>query len=174
MLKDLAFRAAADNVIRNKLDANPRAVAQHHGAFNHVFQFADVSGPAVIHQGPECLRRNLDGRLAVFAGKFFQKMTDKAGNVFTTAAQRRQINRNHVQAIVKVFAELAFAHQHVQINVGGRDQANIDLQFMDAAQMHELAVLDHAQNLRLGFKAHGADLIQEDGAAIGHFKQAFF
>src|SRR5690349_21946400 len=114
----------------------------------------------------------LDGRLAVFAGKFFQKVPDQAGNVFTAAAQRRQVHGDHVQAIVKVFAELAFAHQHVQINVGGGDHANIDLQFMDAAQVHELAVLNYTQNLGLRFQAHGADFFQEDVAAVAPFKQA--
>ena len=38
--------------------------------------------------------------------------------------------------------------------------------------MHELAVLQHAQNLALRVHAHGADLVEEKRAAIGHLEQA--
>ena len=39
--------------------------------------------------------------------------------------------------------------------------------------MHEAAVLQHAQNLGLGVHAHGGDLVQEERAAVGDFKEAF-
>ena len=38
--------------------------------------------------------------------------------------------------------------------------------------MHEAPVLQHAQNLRLRVHAHGADLVQEERAAIGDLEQA--
>ena len=43
---------------------------------------------------------------------------------------------------------------------------------MNAAQVHELAVLEHAQDLGLRLQAHGADFVEEDGAAVGDFEQA--
>ena len=159
-------------MVRDELNAHRRPVAQHHGAFNHVFKFAHITRPGIIHQWAQSFRRNVDDCLAVLAGKLFQKMPNQSGDVFTTVAQRRQVHGNHIKAIKQVFAEFAFPHQHLQINIGGGDHAHIHLQLMDAAQVHEFAVLQDTQNLGLGFHAHGADLIQKNGAAVGHFKQA--
>jgi hypothetical protein len=39
--------------------------------------------------------------------------------------------------------------------------------------VHELAVLQHAQDLGLRLHAHGADLVEEEGAAIGDLEKAF-
>ena len=44
---------------------------------------------------------------------------------------------------------------------------------LHAAQVHELAVLQDAQDLGLRLHAHGADFIEEERAAIGDFEQAF-
>src|SRR5438105_14882302 len=38
--------------------------------------------------------------------------------------------------------------------------------------MHELAVLQYPQDVRLSVDAHGADLVEEDGAAVRDFKKA--
>src|SRR6185369_5254383 len=59
-----------------------------------------------------------------------------------------------------------------EIDVGGSDDADINLNFVHPAQMHELAVLKDAKNFALGVEAHGADLVEKQGAAIGDFKQA--
>ena len=40
-------------------------------------------------------------------------------------------------------------------------------------EVHEAAVLQHAQNLGLYVHAHGRDLVQEERAPVGHFKQTF-
>ena len=37
--------------------------------------------------------------------------------------------------------------------------------------MHELAVLQYAQNLALRVHAHGADLVEEERAPVGNFEQ---
>ena len=40
--------------------------------------------------------------------------------------------------------------------------------------MHEAAVLEDAEDLGLHVHAHGADLVEEEGAAVGDFEEAFF
>ena len=60
-----------------------------------------------------------------------------------------------------------------QIDVGGGDDAHVHLHFVHAAQVHELPVLQHAQDLALRVHAHGADFVEEQRAAVGDFKQAF-
>src|SRR5262249_3026563 len=81
-------------------------------------------------------------------------------------------NRNHVQAIVKILTELAFAYQRMQVNIRCRDDTHVNLDFMNATQMHEFAVLKNTQDFGLGFQAHGADFVEENCAAVSDFKEA--
>ena len=94
-------------------------------------------------------------------------------NIFAALAQRRQIEADYVEAVKQVFAEAAFFHHLAEIHVGGGDDAHVHLNFLHAAQVHELAVLQHAQNLALRVHAHGADFVEEEGAAVGNFEQPF-
>ena len=86
-------------------------------------------------------------------------MRSQQRNVFFALAQRRQVDGDDVQAVIQVFAELALAHGLPQIDVGGGDDAHIHLHLLHAAQVHELAVLQDAQNLGLRLQVHGADFI---------------
>ena len=95
-----------------------------------------------------------------------------SGNVFAARAQRRQVDGDDVEAVEEVFAEAAVAHCLAQIDVGGGDDAHVHLDLLDAAEVHEAPVLQHAQNLGLRVHAHGGDLIQEERAAVGHFEEA--
>jgi hypothetical protein len=40
--------------------------------------------------------------------------------------------------------------------------------------VHEAAVLEDTQDFRLGVHAHGGDLVEEEGAAVGDFEEALF
>ena len=73
--------------------------------------------------------------------------------------QRRQVHGDDVQAVEEVLAELAVAHHLLQVDIGGRDNADVHLEFVHTTEVHELAILEHAQDLALRFHAHGADLV---------------
>src|SRR5262249_1315916 len=66
------------------------------------------------------------------------------------------------------------AHQEVEIDIGGCNHAHIDLKLVYPAQVHEFSVLQHTQDLGLGFQAHGADLIEKDRSSVRNFEQALF
>ncbi len=91
---------------------------------------------------------------------------------FLRCAQRRQVDGDDVQPVEQVIAELAFLDLLPQIDVGGGDDAHVHLHFADAAEVHELAVLQDAQNLGLRIEPHRADLVEEQRAPVGHFEQA--
>src|SRR4030095_11643966 len=74
--------------------------------------------------------------------------------------QRRNVDIEDVQAIVQVGAEEALRDHVVQVLVGGRNHAYVDLYGARAAQADELARLQHAQELRLRAGRH-----------LGHFVQ---
>src|SRR5258708_5729504 len=173
MLEDFASGTAAYNVVGQQIDPDEWAVRQHDGALDHVFQFADVAWPSVIHDGTQGLGRNLARRLAVLGREPGQKVRDQQRDIAGTAAQRWQINGDYVQPVEQVFTEPAFAHQHLQIDIGGGDHADVNLDLLHAAEVHELLVLQDTQDFRLRFQAHGADFVEEDGAAVGDLEQAF-
>ena len=81
---------------------------------------------------------------------------------------------DHVEAVIQVFAETAFFHEGKQIDVRGRDDAHIDFNLFGAAQAHEFAFLNDAQQLRLRFRTDGGNFVEEDGALIGDFKKSLF
>ena len=81
---------------------------------------------------------------------------------------------NDVEAMKQIFAEAAFAHQVQQVNVGGRDDANVDFDCFGAAEPHELALLNHAQKFRLRLVADGGDFVEENGALIGDLEEPLF
>ena len=112
-------------------------------------------------------------QLVVFAAVLVEEVLDQRGNIFLAVAQRRQRQVDHVEAVVQILAEAPFLHQLLQIGVGGGHDAHVDADGFGRAQRHELALLDHAQQLGLGLERDGADLVEEDGPAVGDFEVAF-
>ena len=109
----------------------------------------------------------------VFFRILLQEVLDEQRNIFAALAQRRQVKRDHVQTVEQILAERAFAHHLPQIDVGRGDDAHVDVHLLHAAEMHELAILQHAQYLGLRVHGHCADFVEEKRAAIGNFKQSF-
>ena len=66
---------------------------------------------------------------------------------------------------------MPFVHHLAQIDVGRGDDADVDLDRLDAAEAHELALLDDAQQLGLGLERDVADLVEEDRALVGQLEQ---
>src|SRR5262249_12276795 len=87
--------------------------------------------------------------------------------------QWRKSHADDIQAIVEILAELAFFYQLLQIDIGSSDDADIYLNFLHAAQVHELAVLQYAQNLGLGVETHRSDFVEKERAFVCDFEQAF-
>ncbi len=112
------------------------------------------------------------GRQVVLFGVALEKARRQQRNIFPPGTQRRQIDGDDVEPVVQIFAKLAFAHGLPQIDVGGRQDAHVHLDLVHPAQVHEAPVLQHAQDLGLRIHSHGADLVQEQGAEVGHLKKA--
>ena len=113
-------------------------------------------------------------RLVVFVAELFQEMVEQQRNIFPAIAQRRKLKVNHVQAVIQILAKAAFAHQREQIHVGRGDDAHVHLDGVRAAQAHEFALLNHAQQLGLRLRADGGNFVEENRALIGDFEQALF
>ena len=99
-------------------------------------------------------------------------MLHQQRDVVAPLAQRRQLDADHVQPVEQVLAEAAVLHLALQVDVGGGDDAHVDLDRLHAAEAHELAFLHHAQQLGLRLDRDVADLVEEDAALVGEVEQA--
>ena len=88
-------------------------------------------------------------------------------NVLAPLAQRRHADADHVQAMVEILAEAAFAHARLEVLVGGGDDAHIRLDLLVAADPVEAALREHPQQPGLQLCRHVADFVQEQSAALG-------
>ena len=76
------------------------------------------------------------------------------------------------EPVVEVGAEAARGDLGVQVAVRRGDDAHVDAQAARAADALELALLQHAQQLRLRLERQLADLVEEQRAAVGELEAA--
>ena len=93
-------------------------------------------------------------------------------HVLAAFAQRRQAQAHDVEAVQQVGAEAAVGDQRLQVLVGRGDHAHVDADQLAAADAEELALGQHAQQPRLQRQRHVADLVEEQGAAVGLLEAA--
>src|SRR5690606_21334783 len=91
-------------------------------------------------------------------------------DVAATLAQRRDAQREHVEAVIQVGAEPALRDLRREIAVRRRDDANVHLQRRVGADALDLAFLQRAQELGLRAERQLADLVEEQRAAIGELE----
>ena len=87
-------------------------------------------------------------------------------------AQRRHIQRQDIQPVIQILAETALGDRLAQSHIGRRNDPHIDADRLTAADPHDLALLQEAQQMALQIHRHVADLVQEQRAAVGVFDLA--
>src|SRR5882724_10336854 len=101
-----------------------------------------------------------------------EEVLDQERQVLDPLAQRRQQDRDDVQPVVQVLAEAPRLHLGLEVLVGGREDAHVDLQGAVAADPLELALLQDAQDLGLRLRPHVADLVEKECPAVGDLELA--
>ena len=100
-----------------------RAVGKHHRSLHGVFELANVPRPAIFLERPHGRLRKSLGLLAELLRGNLQKVLRQQRNVLAAFSQRRKVHLNHVQPVVKVFAESALLHHVGQVAVASRRSA---------------------------------------------------
>ena len=144
--------------------------AQEHRAFDDVLQLADVAGPVVAAEQIERLGGKAGDGLLVHGAGAFEEVAGEHGDVVGALAQRRHVHDEGGQAIVEILAEVAGEHLGLEVAVGGRDHAQVELAHAAAADALRLVLLQDAQQLDLQVRGEIGDLVEEDRAAVGEFE----
>ena len=111
-------------------------------------------------------------KLLVLLAELLEEVLDQQRNIFAPVAQRRQIDVDDVQPVVKIFAEFLLFHHLAQIRIGGGQNPHIHLHDFVRTERRELLLLNHAQQLGLRLRPDRADFIEEDRALVGDLERA--
>jgi hypothetical protein len=99
------------------------------------------------------------------------KVKGQGDDVIASVAQCRHMQRNDIEAIGKIFAQLSRSRFDIKITVGCGDYPDIDLDRSGCANAPNFAFLEDAEKLALHLGWDITDLVQEDGATLGGFEQ---
>ena len=108
----------------------------------------------------------------MLAGELLEEVVGQEQDVGLPLAQRRHEDREHVQPVVEVLAELARRNGLLEVLVGGGHQPDVGADRLGAAQALELPLLQHAQQLDLRRQIQLADLVEKQRAALGQLEAA--
>jgi hypothetical protein len=98
------------------------------------------------------------------------EVPDELRNVRRPFPKRRQVDREHVQPVEQVGAELPRLHQLLERAVRRRDDPDVGPDHLRAPDALERLLLEHAQELRLEVERQVADLVQEERAVVGELE----
>ena len=98
-------------------------------------------------------------------------MLGEGKDVLGAVAQRRNVDRDDGEAVVEVGAEGAFGGHLLEVGVAGGDDPHVDGDHLVAAHAPDLLLLKHPQQLSLERQREGADLVEEERAAVGGLEE---
>src|SRR5690348_13628506 len=134
---------------------------KNHGTLDEMFQLTNISRPMPAGKLPHGHSGNRFDLPLHAAAVLLREVADQKRNVSWALAQRWDADREHVQAIVQVAAELAILHHFFEIAIGRRHQSHIDLFCSVAAQPLKLTLLQSAQELRLDLDRYVSHLVEK-------------
>ena len=147
------------------------AAGQHHRAVDEVLELAHVAGVVVLQEEVHRLAGDAAGLALV--GEAPQEVVDQERDVLAPLAQRRQRDRDDVQAEEEILAEVAGPDHGLEVAVGGGDEAHVHLDRACVPPRRSKALLlQDAQQLHLRAARQVADLVEEEGAAVGQLEAA--
>src|SRR5437660_4848564 len=148
------------------------AAGKDHRALDQVRELADVPGPSVPTERVQRLARD-DLHPAVHGTREpLDEVAHQGRNVLGPLAERRGMDREHVQPVVEIVPEPLLFHHPKEVAVRRGDEAHVDLDGLRTADPLELLLLQDAQQLRLELERDLADLVEEQRAAVGHLEAA--
>ncbi len=103
----------------------------------------------------------------------FGKMLSQLRDILRPLAQTWQVDREDVDPVPEVGAELPVADHRSEVAMGGGDDPHVDMQLVLPADPLEAPILQNAQQAHLHGRRELANLIEEQGAAVGALEPTF-
>ena len=136
-------------VLRNEscqyLGRDNTLLAEHRYLLRHVFQLAHVARPFVAHQHLLRLLSQHHAVHLVFLGHLHGKQPEQQHHVLTTLTQRRHLDGYGIQAVVKIFTELALADGLTHVDIRGSHNPHVGLANLSPANRNVFSCLKHTQ-----------------------------
>ena len=141
-------------------------------AFDQISQLANVPGPVVLRQVTLFVAANLKGWYTQLRRQCDDEMRDQVRDVFLVRAKWGQVDLDHLQSVVKVFAKAPCVNFVAQGAVGGGNDAHIHRDLLFAAHRAHAARFYDPQQTGLQGQWHVGNLIKKERAPLGVHKQA--
>ena len=101
-----------------------------------------------------------------------EEMRAELAEIAGPVAKRRNDNGCDIDTEVEVLTETTFGDGGGKVDIGGGDDADVHRYGRPAADTHDLALLKDPEQLDLEGEGQVADLVEEEGAAIGGLEPA--
>jgi hypothetical protein len=101
-----------------------------------------------------------------------EDVIDEEAEVARALAEGRQAKDRDGEAVEEILAEAAGSHLGHQVAVGRGDHPDVDLARVRLADALDLPFLKDPQELDLGGEGELAELVEEEGAAVGRLEDA--
>ena len=95
-----------------------------------------------------------------------QVVLEQRRDLLAAFAERRQVERQNLEAVEQILAEAALGDQLLEVGVGGGDDPHVNLDGVRLAERMNLMVLEEAKQLGLDLDCDVADFVEEQGAAV--------
>jgi hypothetical protein len=100
-------------------------------------------------------------------------MAHKERDVVRSLPERRNLDGNNTQAIIKVLPETPFFDLFLEVCVGGRDDSDVGPDGPAASDPLEFLFLKNPEEPPLKMQRDLRDFVEKEGSPIGGFKSAF-
>src|SRR3990172_2587369 len=144
---------------------------EHRGPLDGVLELADIPRPSV---GRKYIERFPGHAHVPRWVEFFYKMINKQRNIVLPLPERRHLERDHAEPVVKVLAEAPVLHGALDVLVRRRDHAHIHGDRGGAADTVNVPLLENAKYLLLKVDPQVADLVKEQRPAVRKLELSFF
>ena len=156
-------RSSTDNVSESETMTGP---------LDDVLKLSNIAGPVIRLQEIQGALADAMDPLAHAPGIPVNEVLNEKRNVRSSFAQRRHLERKHVQPVVQVGSEGLLGDGLLQVAVGGGNHSDIRTNGSSTADALELPLLQHAQQHDLGLRRQFAHLVEEERPAFGQLEAA--
>src|SRR6266566_690389 len=147
-----------------------RALAENYGPLDDILKFPHIPRPGIGLQHVQGRRQEARDALPQPGAMLLRKVSDQEWNVPRPFAKRWQANRDDAQPVVEIGTERTSLNGLLQVPVCRGNDPHVHADGLVTADPLEVALLEHAEQLRLQLQRQIPDLVQEERTPVGELK----